>query len=280
MKKFVFAIFLTAFFAAGASAHSVVLYNISLGFEPQTQALVVSAAQNFMNTTDMPYQFDLNREEVIADFPGSLLKQVYVDPRNGSIMGFRNDNLATSLSPKYSADQAKIIAQKVFDSIPFSYGQELVYGGEQSTYLGTYQYSWYRFVNGVFVFNNFLHVEVDPGTGNVVFWHLTFFPFSSSSLNTTPAITYQVAQEIANIEMQGKSTNFKPLLAIDGDYGHLVWVVQTKSLYPIYAEVDAQTGFIWYSGNVEGPLDPLYSYGTQASVVETPFIKSIYGGLS
>lgn len=256
------------------NAHGNVLYGISLDFDMETKNKIIEAAQNRLNIDEDPTDFDYEHELITVKFDRFLEYSVSVNPLDFSIHGFREDSLVGQGNENFNSQQRRKIAQKVFDNIPERFKEELIYGEEQQLYSGIYKHTWYRYVNGVYIANDHLEVEVDPESGNAVAWRLSPFFYSKEEIKTTPAITHNVAQKISEIRFKANPVDFKPILVFEK--GNLVWFTKVKSLYPFFVGVNALDGDVITSGSLRFELPEDYDYGREIEVKESKFISNIY----
>jgi len=260
------------------AAHSNILYGISLDFDETLKTGVTSAAQAYLETDEVPVKFDYDRELLTAKFDRLLELSVTMHPSDFSVFGFRDDSLVSRGSEEaFDTMQRKEIAQKIFDNIPNEYKKELVYSGEKKLYSGTYKYTWFRYVGGIYVINDHLEVEIDPVDGDTVAWRLSPFFYRKEELPTVPALSYSVAQNVAQLRMSAEKMDFKPVLLIYND--RLVWLTKVKALYPIFAAIDAADGSLVFAGSPRGEIPLDYDYGREVKVIENEFIKNVYGGI-
>ncbi len=255
--------------------HGNVIYNVDLDFDKELKSNVVKSAQSYLNIDEEPVGFDFDRELISVKFDRDLEYSVRINPLDNSVFGFRDDSLVNRHGEtKYGEKERKVIAQKIFDSIPEDYKSELKYGEEKKLYSGTFQHTWYRYVDGIYVSGNHLEVEIDALNGDVVAWRLSIFFYPKTQIQTTPFITYKVAQQIAELRFNADPVDFNPILIIEKN--KLVWVTKVKSLYPHFVAIDASDGEVLYSGSLRGDLPENYDYGREVEVIETEFINKIY----
>ena len=285
MRSLILFVFLSLFFISLLSvftaAHSFILYDIDLDFDPASKERVTHAAQEYLGIDEEPLRFDYDRELIIAQFDRGQELSAAVHPGDFSIMGFRNDSLAiggTGRDAKLTltAKERKAIAQKVFDRLPQEKTAELVYGEERKMYSGTFEHTWYRKIDGAYVMNDHLEVEVDPASGEVAAWRFSLFSYPREDITTAPAVSSAVAQKIAEINSNAKPAGFTPVFVIEGN--RPVWITKVKSLYSFFVEVDALDGSIIREGTLTAELPEGYSYGNNLETVDNELIKSIYGG--
>lgn len=276
IKKFIYSLICFSLFLTPiVAAHGNIIYGINLDFDKELESNVIKSAQSYLKIKEEPIQFDFDKELIHVKFDRRLEYSVAINPVDNSVFGFRDDGLLNKDGKiNYDKAERKEIAQKIFDSIPEEYKSELVYGEEKKLYSGSYKHTWYRYVDNIYVSGDHLVVEIDPSDGEVVAWRLSIFFYPKSRIKTTPAITYNVVQKIAEIRFKGDPIDFNPVLVINKD--KLAWIVRVKSLYPIYVGVDASNGKVLYSGSLRDDLPEDYDYGGDVEVVETDFIKEIY----
>jgi len=256
------------------SAHGNYIIDIDLDFDSELKSNVINSAQSYLLLDEEPIQFDFDRELINVKFDRRLEYSVAVNPLDNSVFGFRDDSLLTKGGVNYNLEQRKTIAEKVLDNLPEEYKSELVYGGEKKLYSGSFEYTWYRKVDNILVLAEHLKVEVDASDGDVIAWKLSIFSFSDTQISTTPAITHQVAQKIAELRFKAEPVDFNPVLIIDKNKP--VWITKVKSLYPHFVAIDATNGNVLYSGSVKGELPENYDYGREIKVIETNLINQIY----
>lgn len=256
------------------NAHSNVLYDVSLDFDPEMKERVTAIAQERLELDEEPSQFDFDRELITVKFDRDREYFVSVNPSDYSVFGFRDDSLVTRKDPTMDKTARKQIADQIFDVIPESFKSELVYGEEKKLYIGTYIHTWYRYVNDVVVANDNLQVEVDGSSGAIVAWRLSPFFYLKENIKTVPAITHGVAKKIAEIEMDATPLDYGPILVIQKDKP--IWLTKVKNLYPIFVAVDALNGKLVYVGSPRGEIPVDYDYGREVEVVEADWITELY----
>jgi len=256
------------------NAHGNVLYGINLDFDMGIKNKIIEAAQNHLNIDENPNYLDYDHELITVKFDRFLEYSVVVNPLDFSIHGFRDDSLVVGGNKNFNQQQRKKIAQKVFDNIPERFKEELTYGEEQKLYSGIYKHAWYRYVNGVYIANDHLEVEIDPGSGNVIAWRLSPFFYSKEEIKTIPAITHNVAQKISEIRFKAKPVDFKPILVYERR--NLMWFTKVKSLYPFFVGVNALDGDVITSGSLRFELPGDYDYGREFEARESKFVSNIY----
>lgn len=276
MKKIISAVSLVFLFGlVFVEGHGNILYGIDLDFDKAMKLKIIEAAQSYLGINEEPVQFDFDRELIVVKFDRELEYFVSINPVDYSVSGFRDDELLNrNAEIKYNQQQRKEIAQKIFDSLPEEYKSEMAYGEEEKLYSGSFKYRWYRYVDDIFVSNKYFEVEVDGSRGDVIAWKRTIFFYPKSQIQTTPAITYQVAQKIAEIRFKATPLDYKPILILER--GKPVWITKVKSLFPFFVGVDALDGNVLYSGSLRTELPENYDYGREVEVIETDFIKNIY----
>lgn len=257
-----------------AYAHGNYIIDISLDFDPELKSNVIQSAQSYLELDEEPKQFDFDRELISVKFDRQLEYSVDINPVDYSVFGFRDDSLLTKGEVKYTSEQRKAIAEKMLEKLPEESRAELEYGGETELYSKSFEYNWYRKVDNILVPTEFLKVEVDATDGDIIAWKLSIFSYPKTQISTTPAITYQVAQKIAELRFKAEPVDFSPVLIIDKNKP--VWITKVKSLYPHFVAVDATDGRVLYSGSVRGDLPKDYDYGREVTVVETNLINQIY----
>lgn len=258
-------------------AHSNYLYDVSLDFDPEFKDNIVDSGKSFFNTSQEPVKFDYYRELVVAVFNTTLERSVAINPLNYKVFGYRDDSLVTRAEATLSTEEIKEVAKNIFEnSVSDRHKGELIFDGQSQTYTGTYELVWNRYVNNILVLNEGLTVEVDPATGNVVSWMLSIFLNLADSIDTTPAISHELAEQIAIQRFDAEPADFKPVLVIDKD--QLVWITKVKVLYDIYVVVDANTGRVVSSGNLDGNLPESYDYGRDIKVQRNELINHILEG--
>jgi len=274
-KKFIFIFFILL--VPFVISHGNVISNVSLDFDSELKQNVIASAQKYLNTSEEPIEFDFDRELIAARFDRELEYSVSINPIDYSVFGFRDDRLLSRNQEKtLDKDARKELAQKIFDSLDKKYTSELLYGGEKRLYTGSYKYTWYRYIDDIYISGDHLEVEVDPVDGDIIAWRLSVFFYPKSQITTTPSITHEVAQKIAELKFNAQALDFNLILIVNKNKP--VWVTKVKSLYPVFVGVDALTGNVLYSGSLRAELPENYDYGREVKVVESDFIKEIYGG--
>ncbi|PIO00635.1 hypothetical protein COT72_00170 [archaeon CG10_big_fil_rev_8_21_14_0_10_43_11] len=259
-------------------AHSNVLYGVDLSFNTLFEEGVVQSAKDFFNTTNTPSRIDYEHEALIVNFESDKELYAIISPIDFSVIGFRNNSLISAKSQAilFSKEARRAKAEAVFQTLANRLRQELVYGEEVQEYSGQFRHTWYRQVEGILVANDYFEVEVDGHTGDIVSWRAPLFIYQKSAMTLTPAISYRVAQYIAEIRFNAKPTDTLPVLVIEKT--RPLWLVKVKALYPIYVAVDALTGRVVYSGNPRSPLPVDYDAGRDVAVIKTDYIKQVYSG--
>lgn len=266
-----------ALLISSASSHGNYLFEIDLDFDPQMKEEITKAAKAFLKTTEDVTSFDYDRELINARFERAFDLYVHVHPVTYEIYGFRDDNFIGSVNEEnFNQDQRKQMADTIYEKIPHRFKAELVYGGEQTEYTGVFKHTWYRYKDGVYISNDHLEVWVNPQTGKVVGWRLSPFMFEKADINVHPAITYEVAQQIAIQNFDAEDIGFQPFLVVEET--NPVWITKVKGIYPFFVGIDAMTGRIKYSGGTKAEFPPSYDYGRNMEVKQTELITSIYEG--
>lgn len=255
-------------------AHGNVLYNANLDFDPELKANVVKAAQEFGDIDEEPVRFDFDKELIRVHFDRELEYSVTINPSDYSIAGFRDDSLLSrEKEVNFDQDQRKEIALEIFDSLPKEIKSRLRYGGEKKLYSGTYELSWYRYHDNIYVSGDHLSIEIDPVDGDVIAWRLSVFFYPDSQIQAVPAINHRIAENIALLKMDAEKLDFDPLLVIYKTKP--MWITKVRSLYPIFVGIDALDGNLLFSGTLRDELPPDYDYGRNLEIVETEFIADI-----
>jgi hypothetical protein len=255
--------------------HGNFLVNIDLDFDLVAKNEVVRAAQDFLKTDEVPISFEYEEELIIVKFSDYPIKSVAVNGFDYSIFGVQDNSLkASSGSVTTTGSQRKEIAETIFESIPQRYQQEMQYGEEREEGV-LFTHTWYRYKNGIVIPKERLEVTIDGRNGQVVEWKLNIFVKDMELLQTSPAITAEVAEKIVELRYDTTDIGFTPILIIHD--GKPVWVVKKKVLYPIYVGVSALDGGLLFNGAMRGTLPDNYSVGKEILIVETLLIKEIYG---
>lgn len=277
MKKHSFLFFLfVIILSSSIEAHSNILYDVSLDFDPVLKEKVTTAAQNFYGIKEKPLKYDYDYELIVVHFDRKLEYSVSINPEDYSVFGFRDDSkIDKGKEETLDAEQRKKIAMQAFEQLPTSYKEELMYGGEKKLYAGTYEHTWYRYVNKILVGGEHFKVEIDPADGEIVAQRLSLFRHPKEKINTIPAITAAVAKKIAELKANGQPVDFEPVLIIFDNKP--LWLTQVKVLYPIYVGINAEDGNVLFSGNARVEIPPDYHEGEDVPVVASAFIQQIYG---
>jgi hypothetical protein len=257
------------------SAHGNVLYDISLDWDEELENGVIGAAQEFYGINEMPEKLDYDHELINVKFSRDLEYSVLIHPIDFAVYGYRNDNLISKGDQVLDSQARKTKAEEIFKFVPGHFKKQLRYGGESKLYTGIFQHTWFRYVNGAYVLNDHLQVEVDSVDGDIISWRLSPFFYHENQLPQHPAITSEVAEQIALIYLKAKSLDKDPFLIYEKD--RLVWVINVQSLYPIFVGVNAITGELVFSGAIRGDMPPNYDYGKDVEVVQSTLISRIYG---
>jgi len=260
-----------------AAAHSNILYDVSLDFDPALKELVTAVAQEHFGLVEEPVRFDYERELLIVQFDRKVELSANVDPSDFSLAGFRDDSRVSERgTPRLSQAERRAVAERVFETLPEPMRREMTYGGERELYTGTFQHLWYRAVDGVLVANEHLEVEVNGITGEVIAWKRLPFFAAQENIRTSPAISGAVARKVAELTFNAAPVQFTPFLLLNRD--RPVWVVKVKALYPIYVWVDALDGRIVATGDLRATVPEQYAVGPDIPVQETDFIRNIREG--
>jgi len=259
------------------SAHGNIIYNIDLDFDKELESKTIKKSQEYSGINENPKSFDFDRELIKVNFDRKLEYSILINPSDYSVSGVRDNSLIKKDGKiNFNQKQRKEIAEKMLDTLPKEIRSELTYGEEEKLYLGTYVHKWYRYIDGVFVSNEYLEVEIDATNGKIVSWRLSIFSYPSKDIQTSPAISHSVAQQIAQIKFGAKPTEFEPILVIEKNKP--VWITKVKSLYPFYVGIDALTGEVLYSGGIKTELPKNYDTGREIKITENDLIKSIIEG--
>src|SRR3989338_7554572 len=236
-------------FVVFVGAHSIFLFGISLDFDRDLKSNVISAAQKYLNTREDPIAFDLDRGLIIVHFDPDQRRYVEVYPLGYRIQGMHDDRLKHTQGTKTIKQERGLeIAKKVYDSLPQDAKSELKYDEDVAEVDDTYFYKWFRYVNGVLVAAEDFSVTVD-------------------------AVNKKVAELAYNLQ---SVKDFEPYLIIDGD--EPVWVTRLQGqFYPFYIGISAKDGSIAFSGSLPGDIPKNYHAGKEIKIVESDFIKNIYG---
>ncbi|HLC62200.1 MAG TPA: hypothetical protein VJI52_04245 [Candidatus Nanoarchaeia archaeon] len=265
-------------FVVFVGAHSIFLFGISLDFDRDLKSNVISAAQKYLNTREDPIAFDLDRGLIIVHFDPDQRRYVEVNPLGYRIQGMHDDRLKHTQGTKTIKQERGLeIAKKVYDSLPQDAKSELKYDEDVAEVDDTYFYKWFRYVNGVLVAAEDFSVTVDAVNKNVIGYRLAIFNYPKNAIDTNPAITSNVAKKVAELAYNLQSVkDFEPYLIIDGD--EPVWVTRLQGqFYPFYIGISAKDGSIAFSGSLPGDIPKNYHAGKEIKIVESDFIKNIYG---
>ena len=265
---------LMLFLVPFVTAHANILLNIDLDFDQEAKEKIITTAQQYLNTNQLPVILDYDSELIIVKFNEYPLLSVAVNPFDYSVFGTEDKSkVADSGSITTTLEQRKKIAQKIFQSIPKSYQEEMKYGEEREE-LNLFTHTWYRYKDNLVVPKERLEVSIDGINGEVVRWRLQIFVAPNEHLETTPAIPSKVAEKIAQLRFNAIPIGFTPVLIIHDSKP--VWVTKMKVLYPIYIGISAIDGEVLFTGGMKGILPDDYSGGKGVSVIETRFIQEIY----
>ncbi len=258
-------------------AHSIYLFNISLDFDRELESNTIKAAQNFLNTKNEPVSFDLDKGLIIAHFEPEQRNYVEVNPLGYEVYGMRNENLRHSTGTKaITKEQGFEAAKRIFEKLPENVKLELKPDPDVSEVDGTYFYKWFRYVNNLLVAGEDFMVQIDDVNGNAIAWRLSIFDYPKDSVDTTPAITRNVAKSVAELSFNTPSVNgFKPYLIINTN--EPVWVNKLQGqFYPFFVGVSAKDGSISFTGTLPGEVPKGYDAGDMIKVIENDLIKQIY----
>lgn len=259
-----------------ANSHGNYLFEISLDFDPEMKQGVTKAAQEFLKTRENVESYDYDRELINVRFERPFDLYVQVHPLTYEVYGFRDDNFIGKIEKEnFNQIQRKEIADTIYDKIPQRIKDKLEYGGEEQEYTGVFKHTWYRYKEGVYISNDHLEVWVNPQTGQVVGWRLSPFLYELEDITVHPAITHEVAQQIALLHFDAEEIGFQPFLVVEQTGP--VWITKVKGIYPFFVAVDALTGRIKYSGGTKAEFPPNYDYGREMEVRQIGLINSIYG---
>ena len=272
-KFFLFSLIFVVFFS-DVFAHSNYLFDIDLDFSPILKQNVISASDGFYESKKVPVRFDFDRGLLVVQFDNDFEKSVLVNPYSFEVQGFRDDSRTVRGGAVFDFEQRKKIALSVFENLSEDYKLELVYDGERVTYEGNFKHFWHRYVKGVFVSNEYLEIEVNGVTGQVIAYKLYLFDSNKDVIVVNPAISSNLAKEIGRLKFNGVIVDeFEPVLVVENKVP--VWVFKIKLLYPIYVGVDGLTGEVLWSGNLRTILPQDYSVGKEVRVIENDFIKKL-----
>ena len=269
------AILLLTSFVVG---HSLYLFDIKLDFDKDLETNVIKSAKEFMKTDKDPLSFDLDKGLIIAHFEPDNRKYVRINPIDYKVYGMQDETLRHSSGTiKFTKQQAKVIAQKLFDTFPKEISSEFVYDNDISELEGTYYFKWFRYKDGILVVGDDLFINVDAVNGNIIGYRVPILYVPKEKIITNPAITLDVAKKVAEIYANDLPLEtFQPYIVSYN--GKLVWVNKLEGqFYPYYYGIDASDGSMSFVGILPGEVPESYSKGKDVPVVETDFIKNIYG---
>tara|TARA_Y100000310_G_scaffold345545_1_gene466323 strand:- start:7943 stop:8785 length:843 start_codon:yes stop_codon:yes gene_type:complete len=277
MKKILLLPLILLLVVSGVSSHGYRINDISLDWNPEMKANVFSAAKELLKVDEEPYLLDFDYELIVVKYDRIKELNAWVHPTTFEIYGYRDDSIISSdTTENFNAEQRKSTAEQSFlDNVPKEMQSELQYNGEKKLYLGTYEYAWFRYVDGAYVGNDNFAVEIDPNNGKVIAWRLSPFLTPKEKIKVESAISPEVAQKIAEITFNAEPTDQKPFFMIELDKP--VWTTKVKNIYPFFVQVDARDGSIHASGAVRSELPQDYSF-SDVPIVESGLIKSIYAG--
>lgn len=256
-------------------AHSSTILDIDLDFDLEAKKNIITIAQEYLNTTKQAIGFNYERELIIVKFNNYPFISVAVNAFDYTVFGMEDTSkTAKSGSTTSTFEQRKAIAQTIFEKIPQSYQEELKYG-EERTEKNLFTHTWYRYKDGLVVPIERLEVVIDGRNGKVIRWKLQIFLVQKELLETEPAISSELAEEIIELSFSASSLNFTPVLIIHESSP--VWVTKMKLFYPIYLGVSAVDGEILFTGSMKGVLPNKYFGGKDVFVVESTLVKQIYG---
>lgn len=260
------------------NAHSLYLFDISLDFDRDLKSNVIKSTQNFLKTSKEPLSFDLDKGLIMAHFEPEQRHYVEVNPTDFKVYGMRDENLKHNTGEKkLTKEQGLEIAKTFFDTLPEEIKSELKYGPEVSEVDGTYFYKWFRYVNYLLVTGEDFIVNVDAVNGNIIAWRLSILDYPKTSIDTTPAITKNVAKRVAELSFNAPSVaDFKPYLIIN--INEPVWVIKLQGqFYPYFVGISAKDGSMSFSGTLPGEVPKEYGVGDNIQVIESDLIRQIYG---
>lgn len=276
-KNILIFVFVFVFLIVLVNAHSLFLFDISLDFDKDLKLNIIKSAQKFLNTGKEPLSFDLDKGLIMVHFEPEQRHYVEVNPLEYKVQGIRNENLkhkqGTSVLTK---EQGYETAKKFFESLPNSIKSELKYDNEVSEVDSTYFYKWFRYADNVLVIGEDLSVNVDAVNGSVIAWRLAIFDYPTESIDTTPAVTKNVAKRVAELSFNSPSVkDFEPYLIVN--QGEPVWVNKLQGqFYPFFVGISAKDGSVLFNGLLPGEVPSNYKAGDNIQVVETNLIKQIY----
>lgn len=278
LPRIIFLLLVAGVIVGGVLAHSNVLIDIDLDFDPDFKANVVKSAQEYLKTTDQPVLFGYNKELIKVTFDEDEDRYVEIGPFEFEVFGFRDSGLKhESGAIQHERTERKEIAEGMLQEIHESYKQELVYGEEIEEYeKGIFKHTWYRYIDGIYSFGDHLEVYVDGVNGAVVAWRLSLFKTIREDAQTNPAFNADVARKIAELRFEATPIDFDPVLVLIK--GEPAWIVKVKKLYPLYIAVNALDGAIIFSGALREELPEGYAIGPDIPVIKTELIKSLEDG--
>jgi len=277
MRLAAFAILFFILISVVANSHSTYLFDISLDFDQELKSNVIAIAQDFLKTGKEPATFDLDDGLIMVHFEPEQRNYVEINPIGYKVHGMRNENLKHKSGEKQLAkNQGFEIAKDFFEALPEDTRLELKYALEVSEVDNTYFYKWFRHIDGIIVLGEDFLVNVDAVNGNIIAWRLSIFDYPKDLIETTPAITENVAKKIAELSFNVQSANgFEQYLVVIRN--EPVWVSKLQGqFYPFFAGVNAKDGSIAFIGTLPGEVPEGYSVGNKMEVIETEFIKNIY----
>jgi len=256
-----------------AHAHSNVLIEIDLDFDPEFKAGLAKSAQKYLDTSEEPLFFGYDKGLLKVNFDKDENIHVKVEPYEFHVFGFKDIRLVhDSGEIQYDNAQRKEKAEEIFNQIPEEYKEQLVYGEEVERYeKGIFEHTWYRYVDGIYSFGDHLEVDVDGMNGNVVSWRLSLF--EPIDAQTKPAFNSNVAQKIAELTFAATPLDFEPVLVLIKEKP--AWIVKVKKLYPIYIAVNALDGKVIFTGALREKLPETYNIGKDVPIVETKLINEL-----
>lgn len=278
IKNILILIFVASLLGILVSAHSLFLFNINLDFDKELKSNVIKSAQEFLNISNEPIGFDLDKGLIIVHFEPEQRHYVEINPLGYIVQGTRNENLRHNSGTKtITKEQGLEIAKRVFDNLPDKVKVELKHDSEISEVDNTFFYKWFRHVDGILVAGEDFMANVDVVNGNVIAYRLAIFDYPKSLINTTPAITKNVAEKVAELTFNLPSVpDFAPYLIVNRN--ELVWVNRLQGqFYPFYVGVNAKDGIISFEGALPGDVPKSYNAGDEIQVAESDLIKNIYG---
>lgn len=259
------------------SGHSLYLFDISLDFDNDLKSNVIKSAQRFLNTGKEPLSFDLDKGLIMVHFEPEQRHYVEVNPLEYKVQGMRNENLKHKQGAiALTKEQGYETTKKFFESLPNEVKSELKYEQEVSEVDSTYFYKWFRYADDVLVIGEDFSVNVDAVNGSIIAWRLAIFDYPQESIDTTPAITKNVAKRVAELSFNAPSVkDFEPYLIVNQD--EPVWVNKLQGqFYPFFVGISAKDGSVLFNGLLPGEVPSDYKAGDNIQVVETNLIKQIY----